>query len=323
MIVPLSERELQVSWFQFVWFCYHFIRRVVGSQDHFCGLKPWNLSSQFGIDLVPKFKTVFEINWKILVNKDNLGLGSQFQLLRGAVEDIILTGCDMDGNRPSLTSNTLPGTQGLAYDLYNLDFEGGIHYKTGKSSKGSSGGQRLQALAELFNRQRGNNFLLFLTLNVRDTLGDEPLRFLLETAERCSHPTVTEAVKWTTQLDDGNKHLQLGTWLPIYIKEHAEVRQFACEAMPAVFYEGCDHARMVHFVFLCEYIQDRHLRVSSSQGYEDLVRLPILWATGQELKPFTLQSPTVTLNALDRPTLFSNLGSTSLSNVTRVIPAHA
>jgi len=258
----------------------------------------------------------------ILVNRDNHALGAQFQLLRGAVEDVILAGHDMDGNRPSLTVNSEFGSLGLAYDLYNLDFEGGIHYKAGKSVKGSSGGQRLQALAELFNRQRGNDFLFFLTLNVRDTLGDEPLKFLLETAERCSHPKVTEAVKWTTQLDEGTKHLQLATWLPIYIKEQAEVRQFECEAMPPVFYEGCDHARMVHFVFLCKYLHDRHLRVASSQGYEHLVLLPVLCAAEQQLRPLAVQSPTVSFKSLNRVTLFDNVGQDSLCNVVRQESTH-
>jgi hypothetical protein len=291
-------------------------------------LRAWrdHLSRKTAIQIVRSSKKQREEDLEtvsnILVNKDNLGLGSQFQLLRGAVEDIILTGFDMDANRPSLTTTTGSGTLGLAYDLYNLDFEGGIHYKTGKSSKGSSGGQRLQALAELFNRQRGNDFLLFLTLNVRDTLGDEPLKFLLETAERCSHSRVTEAVKWSTQLDEGNKHLQLATWLPIYIKEQAEVRQFACEALPPVFYEGCDHARMVHFVFLCQYAQDRQLRVASSQGYDDLVQLPVLCPVEQTLQPLVLQSPTVALQALERPTLFGNIGRACLANVSKTVSAH-
>jgi hypothetical protein len=253
----------------------------------------------------------------ILVNKDNLGLGSQFQLLRGAVEDVILNGFDIDGNRPSMMSASSSGNPTLAYDIYNLDFEGGIHYKVGKNSKGSSGGQRLQALAELFNRQRGNDFVLFLTLNVRDTLGDEPLKFLLETADRCSHPMVTEAVKWTTQLDEGNKHLQLATWLPIYIKEQAEIRQFACESLPAIFYEGCDHARMVHFVFLCKHVADRHLRVASSQGYEDLVSLPVLWASDRVLRVLSLQNPTAKVSSLYSCKLFDALGNEALANLVR------
>jgi hypothetical protein len=252
----------------------------------------------------------------ILMNATNAGVSTQFQLLRGAVEDVILNGIDMDGAKPSLSQMQKGDRDRFTYDIFNLDFEGGIHYKAVSTKRGNSGSLRLKALEKLFERQQGHDFLLFLTLNVRDTLGDEPIKYLLETADRCAHESVKAVVQWTVNLSEGNKHVQLATWLPIYIKEQAENHQFACESLPPIVYEGCDHAKMVHFTFLCAYVPDRNLRVASPQGYPDLVALPILQAADDRLKPLLVQNPQSDATAIERSGLFEKLAEKAFKNVT-------
>jgi hypothetical protein len=253
----------------------------------------------------------------ILMNAANAGVATQFQLLRGAVEDVILNGIDIDGAKPSLAQMQKGDQVRFTYDLFNLDFEGGIHYKAASTKRGNSGSLRLKALEKLFERQQGHDFLLFLTLNVRDTLGDEPIKYLLETAERCANKAVQEVVQWTVALSDGNKHIQLATWLPIYIKEQAEIHQFACESLPPISYEGCDRARMVHFTFLCAYVPDRNLRVASPQGYPDLVALPILQAADDQLKQFPVQNPHTDATAIERSGLFNKLAEKVFKTVSQ------
>lgn len=198
------------------------------------------------------------------------------QILRGAVEDVIIRGQDMDGAVPRQAE--MSGDDLLfRYDLINLDFVGGMGYKSGRAAP-LPGAQRLKSFAALLRRQQGHDFLFLLTVNVRDTLGDEPSKYLLETAQRCQNATVQEVVRWTTTLDDGLKQFQLRTWVPIYLKEQAEMHQFACTAYPPICYEGHERAKMVHFAFHLRFAQGRDLRVASPQSEEQVVSLPVLEA---------------------------------------------
>jgi hypothetical protein len=217
------------------------------------------------------------------------------QLLRGSVEEVILRGHDLDQNPPRLSRREASGKLSFSYDFVNLDFEGGAGYKQrrggGKASE-TSGGQRLDAIRKLLDRQQGHSFILFLTVNVRDTLGDEPLRYLEETAKRIQNPTVQEIVQWTMKLSsEGYKHYQLKTWIPLFIKDESESRRFYCYSYPPVFYEGHEQAKMVHFAFRLEFDNNRDLRVSSEQDEGCLAHLPLMESADGEIRLATTQPP--------------------------------
>ena len=231
---------------------------------------------------------------RLLENVEVNGI-SNVQILRSAVEEVILRGYDMDHNSPRLSRRESSGKLIFSYDFVNLDFEGGVGYKQkGGKSKTSenSGGQRLDAIRKLFDRQQGHSFVLFLTVNVRDTLGDEPLKYLEETAKRIQNPSVKEIVRWTLKLNpDGHKHYQLKTWVPLFIKDEAENRRFYCYTYPPVFYEGHEQAKMVHFAFELQFEKNRALRVSSPQDEELVAHLPLVESSNGKLRLATMQFP--------------------------------
>ena len=216
-----------------------------------------------------------------------------FQLLRGPMEEVVLQGHDMDGTFPNHAFKDAKGNLCFKYDFVNLDFEGGAGYKAKKGrARDNSGGRRIESIGKLFDRQQGHTFILFWTVNVRDTLGDEPLQYLQECAQRIQNPTVQEVVRWTVGLTEGGlKHYQLKTWIPLFIKEEAEVRKFHCYCYPPVVYEGFERAKMVHFAFFLEYEKDRMLRVASTQSEERVVRLPMMEASDAQLKISERQCP--------------------------------
>jgi hypothetical protein len=212
-----------------------------------------------------------QMNHNIMINKIK-----EAQVMRGEVEEIIIGGLDQDSIAPKLSA-FVSGESRFAYDLVNLDFLGGVAYKrknVGVATPLKT--PRIRAIEDLFKRQRGHNFILLLTVNVRDTFGDEPLQYLEEMANRHNSSALSSASLWCKTLEAGMKHHHLRFWLPAWIRELAEMAQFDCHCYPAVMYEGHEHARMVHFAFEFRYITGRDLRVESTQKLDSVVTLPLL-----------------------------------------------
>jgi hypothetical protein len=198
------------------------------------------------------------------------------EIIRGSVEDVILTGQGADGLSPKMTLKEPSGWR-FQYDLYNLDFLGGVAYKKPKSNAGKGQkSHRINAIEQLFVRQRGQSFNLFLTINVRDTFGDEPVQFLMEHAKRTDSALLATVAGWGANLEQGLKQHQLRLWVPLWIRELAEMQNFRCRCLPAVAYVGHENAKMMHFVFEFEFMNDRELRVNSEQSLEDVLKLPML-----------------------------------------------
>jgi hypothetical protein len=226
----------------------------------------------------------------------------KFQVLLAAVEDVILYGHDMNNDRPVLIENGAGGEFRFRYDIVNLDFEGGTGYRVPTSRSRSigsgSGGNRIEAIRRVFDRQKGHDFILFLTVNVRDTLGDEPMTYLQDQAAKYDQSVIRSIVSWTTNLDKGKKHIQLKTWIPIFILDEAEMKGFRCHCYPPVYYEGYKSARMVHFVFELRYDAKRVLRAASNQRVKEVVQLPLLRSANAVIKtaPVEEQYPGFDLN---------------------------
>jgi hypothetical protein len=147
---------------------------------------------------------------------------------------------------------------------------------------------RVKAIEDLFVRQRGHNFTLFLTINVRDTLGEEPLQYLADIGSRSSNSVFADTLAWCANLEPGKKYHQLKLWIPLWIRELAEMAQFDCRCYPTVTYEGHERARMVHFAFDFTFLDGRDLRVKSSQSFEAVITLPLLAAGDGDFRFVTL-----------------------------------
>lgn len=201
-----------------------------------------------------------------------------FQLLRGQIEDVILNGNDIDNTRPHLSIGLSPLIASFHYDLVNLDFLGGMGYK---DKKGES--KRVRALKKLLERQRGKSFLLILTLNVRDGIDDELVRYLDGAKQRASNQTLQDILSWYVACAQGMKDYRLKAAVPLFIRREAEVWGFDCFCYPPLVYEGSGSARMVHFAFqLLDAFTILH--AYSTQEVLDVINLPLI-----EIKQETLQ----------------------------------
>jgi hypothetical protein len=225
------------------------------------------LLSKAGKGRSQELRTIDQIQLNVMMN----GLGSDWQLLRGYVEDIILEGFDIDGTPPALNNRDVPHRRLFRYDLYNLDFIGGIGYA---DTKGES--KRIRTIRKLFERQKGHDFLLLLTINVRDTVGKELSGYLLEISEENPDDgDIRIMLEWYAAAGRGMKKYKLKSALPIAIQDFARFCSFHCLCYPPLAYRG-HNATMVHFVFRFEYTPGRNFPLPRQQGIKDLLNLPLV-----------------------------------------------
>jgi hypothetical protein len=199
--------------------------------------------------------TVSRLNTMVQVR----GLGNGFSLLLGDIEDVILQERDANGQPIPLP----------AYDLVNLDFDGGFGFVVGGDAK------RPRAVRQLVRRQRGHPFVFLITVNVRDTLGSAIDDYLLGLEERAADGQEAERLAWFRSRSEGQRVLKLAPVICHYVREAGEAEAFAVRCFPPVTYIGHERARMLHFMFVLRPTAGV-LRAFSPQSLAEVLCLPVL-----------------------------------------------
>lgn len=198
------------------------------------------------------------------------GLSAMTQLLVADVEDVILEGTDKFGLRPVFADSNPAHRMRFNYDLINLDFDGGLGYRDGHGAA-----KRISALKKLFERQEGHNFLLLLTINVRDTLSEEIQGYLTDLRALDRGHQWRESLDWYISRGDGERAYKLKAAVPSFIRAISEPHAFQCFCRPPISYEGHKRAHMMHFIFELTSVQ-RNLPGVSPQDDAALLDLPLL-----------------------------------------------
>jgi hypothetical protein len=247
------------------------------------------LGHRTGVELLHKsgarrqdeLRAIDQLQLSIMLNH----LDSDWQLLRGDIEDVILNGYDIDGTPPALNDGDVPHRRLYQYDLYNLDFLGGIGYA---DVRGES--KRIRAIRKLFDRQRGHDFLLLLTINVRDTVGGELSDYLCEVSEDYDDSELGATLHWYAETGRAMKKYKLKAALPICLQEFARNCSFNCFCYPPLAYSG-HNALLVHFVFQLGFVPGRNFPVPRQQRVEELVNLPLVEVEGGGITVAGIQHP--------------------------------
>ena len=228
-------------------------------------------------------ETIGRLNANIMQN----GLSSGFQLLRADVEDVIIHSVDSYGTPPQLNDGRPAQVARFKYDVVNLDFDGGLGYKDK-----SGAAKRVEAIKKLFERQEGHDFILLLTINIRDTLGSEIEEYLRNLRGRDRGEGWQDILDWYLNRPDGEREYKLKATVPSFIHASLEPHMFRSRCRPPIVYEGYKHARMIHFVFELER-QPGNLRAFSAQDDRDLIELPLLRSEMGQLKFAKMQHPEI------------------------------
>src|SRR5438067_7680837 len=167
------------------------------------------------------------------------GLADGLEILRGDIGNIIMDGVDSLGVQPQL-SDTQPAERArFAYDLHSLDFDGGLGFIVRKTGEAP----RVDAIKKLIERQKGQSFVLMLTVNVRNTLGPNIEDFL----DRLNRLPAGDLIGWYQSRGAGEVEYRLKAVVPIIVRSAGETAGFVVRCYPPVAYTGHQSARMVHF----------------------------------------------------------------------------
>lgn len=182
------------------------------------------------------------------------------QLLRGSIDDLMLTGGP-------------EGRLSWPYQIINLDYVGGL---VNARADGSS--RRITALQGLFERQAGAAFVLFLTLNLRDDDRGE----LDELVQQQEEDLVGLDLTGVRECFDRHRALGHAGLLKLYVPILLEsaARQHSLVFIPPVLYQGTK--QMMHFAVQCVPFSEMGAgRVSSTRSRIELVNLPLLTLHGE------------------------------------------
>jgi hypothetical protein len=226
---------------------------------------------------------------KMRTNAQVYGLSEQFQPLRGLVEDVLLNGVDERKERPRLTDVEAGADETrFRYDLYNLDFDGGLGYANGVGDV-----RRTRALGKLFERQAGQSFTLFLTVNVRDTIGGAVDQWVADLEARQYGSRWRETLAWHRARGEDAYVYLLKAAVPIFLQRQAESRSFRPRCYAPIVYQGHAGAVMVHFALDFDYVAGQHgaLGAWAEQEEQALLDLPLLRSADGVLSVVSADAP--------------------------------
>lgn len=201
---------------------------------------------------------------------DGAKLSAFMEVLRGEAEAVILTGADLDGKRPHHSYGH--SDPRFCYDLYNLDFTGGWYANDTRRAR------RSDMLSALFHRQQGHDFVLLMTLNIRNTVDEYATEYLTGLADRSSDG-LKETLLWHANRGRGELTAKMSVLYPLVVQDLGGAAGFKIKSYPTVTYKGSGANRMMHFVFEAEY-QASPFRVFADQAAQDLVDYPLLEVDG-------------------------------------------
>jgi len=203
------------------------------------------------------------------------GLGFQVRVLRGKIENAMLTGRDLDGEAPLRSRQGPDGYLFFDYDLVNLDFDGGMFY------------DRMEAIPEFLKRQSQVESLLLITFNVRHGVHNALDQGLIDLRARLGGTREAEAILAWYKAQPQTYRIK--AIVPGVITAAANQVKLDCFAYPPVIYDG-KQAKMVHFVFhLTPHTEV--LRGFANQSEQALLGLPIIYVSKAVLELDQRQAP--------------------------------
>lgn len=233
---------------------------------------------------------VNELQTNVMLN----GFSGEWDLRRGKIEDIILTGFDIDQRTPKYFIFEKGQQARLKYDLHNWDFQGGLYKTNNNESK------RIDAIKHCIRLQKDHPFLFLLTLNVRHTLGEELFTYLKGAANDIDSDKYKEALAWYSKRGSADKteHYRIKAVVPLFVRSVSQVHSFDCYSYPVLYYEGWKE-HLLHFVFEL-WPKRTVLPTFSAQQTGEVIDLPIIDIKAGQFILASQQHPCFSMESLNR-----------------------
>lgn len=183
-----------------------------------------------------------------------LGFSNELTLLRGDVNQIILTDKDEVGTRVA-----------YPFELINLDYGGSILYPDRKL---------VNAIEVLINRQRPTDFILLITANIREFDQEE----LVKTQKRIFQeilqyrPDIKDQLQaFFSVINEKEPILRQIIHLHFLVKCLGETNKYKTTCFPAIYYQGSKKTELIHYIIRLRYEEGVSTKVVSDQSLPDIL----------------------------------------------------
>lgn len=220
---------------------------------------------------------------RLMLNAINSGLSNKITILFGNIEKILIKGSDEFNNKLQ-----------FPYDVVFLDCFGAIVYHEL---------QRIKAITALIEKQKGSDFLLLLTFNIRerkycnqsintvlDKMEKELLGYYLRDDK--AKMKISKIIGWykADQTEEMYRQKIFGSY---FMKTMAEERGFKVHVYPPIFYLGFNDSPMIHFAFKLMSGTESPTKEVSDQTVFDIINLNLKEASKGRVFVRKQQAPTI------------------------------
>ena len=205
------------------------------------------------------------------------GLFNKLTLLRGEIDQILLTGRDNNGKQPV-----------FPFDIVSLDYSGGLFYK---DSTGMS--VRIAAIEAVVERQSPtkNDFVLLVSCNMHGIDQGEVRGTLANIQTSLKRAGANGGLVIAHYLSHHSDQARLKVYVPYLVNQIASKFRYHCETQPTIIYLGNLRTEMMAFRFFFKYdgrtIAPREPRERISQ----IINAPLIEIVDGVQRPTTLDLP--------------------------------
>lgn len=209
----------------------------------------------------------------MLLKATRLGIRNKIELIRGDLDDVLMAGKNFSGKLID-----------YPFDIAFFDFFGGLLNKKFKRAK---------AIKEFIKNQSPNEFLLFMTFNLRYSDKEEEsyaLNNLKKEIEKYSNiSNVDEVFRWYSDEDVPPQYRQ--KVFVSYMQKDAELMGYKVRSESPIFYFGYNNSPMIHFITIFKHTGEHVTKAISEQNLIDIINLPLRTVEDGFIIKCKLQAP--------------------------------
>lgn len=204
----------------------------------------------------------WEIQHDLEFNAFRLGISDKLVLLRGDIDEILISGVDKNGKTPS-----------FPYDVVSLDYSGGLFYRDDTGLP-----VRLEAFDALFERQAParRDFVLFISCNLHAIDQGEVRRTLRIIETELTRYGEQAAAVINAYIDHAEEEPRLSLYVPYLINQVAAKHHFQCQTEPVIVYAGNLSTRMMAFRFFLDFDAETVAIRSPRERLSQLINTPAI-----------------------------------------------
>ncbi len=198
-------------------------------------------------------------------------------ILRGDIDQIILSGKDSDNN-----------TLIYPFDVVSLDYSGGLLYREKNGDQ-----NRLKAIRKVIEQQATQqvDFLLFISTNLDNCKDGEVKRVIEDVKTELQRSGYNASEVFARYLSHEKDEVRLKIYIPYFVCQIASSRSYNCETKRAIFYAGNKDTRMMNFRFCMKYNRRTTAPRFPKESLANIINSPMIQIDDAKCREVSLGLP--------------------------------